>query len=77
MMKKFEINKVYQTRSPGDYDCVITCKIIARTDKTVTIFDLFEKKSKTFRLKIWNNIEQFRPWGSYSMCPVLTADREI
>jgi hypothetical protein len=76
-MKQFQVNKEYQTRSPGDYDCIITCKIVARTNKTVTVLDIFDKKLKTFRLKIWNDTEQFRPWGSYSMCPILTADKEI
>jgi hypothetical protein len=69
-MSKFDIGKTYFTRSVGDYDCIIRATIAKRTACTITTTD-----GKTFRLAAWNGVEQFKPWGSYSMCPAINADR--
>jgi hypothetical protein len=29
------------------------------------------------RVKVWNGVEQVKPWGTYSMAPIVSADREI
>lgn len=67
---KFETGKTYQTRSIGDSDCIIRATIARRTAKTVTTAE-----GKTFRTTEYNGVEQFKPWGSYSMAPILSADK--
>lgn len=67
---KFEAGKTYQTRSPGDLDCVIRETIARRTTKTVTTAG-----GKTYRVGEYNGCEFFRPWGAYSMAPIMRAER--
>ena len=70
-MITFEPGKFYSTRSACNYDCIITARIIKRTAKTVTAE--VEGKVKTFRPGIYDGAEYIRPWGSYSMAPILRA----
>ena len=72
MTKTFEAGKTYSTRSICDHDCIFRFTILARTAKSVTI----EVHGKTVRrgLSIWQGVEQFKPFGSYSMCAVIGAD---
>ncbi len=70
-MQQFMIGKTYFTRSPGDHNCVVRATIVKRTAKTITT-----DKGETFRVKVWNDVEQFLPWGSYSMSPAIRADKE-
>jgi hypothetical protein len=67
---KFELGKTYKTRSICDHNCIISATIVKRTKKTVTLQD-----GKTFRISEYRGIEQFRPWGSYSMAPILSAEK--
>ena len=69
-MIKFEAGKTYQTRSIGDADCIIRETIAKRTAKTVTTAG-----GKTFRVGEYNGSEFIRPWGSYSMAPIIRAER--
>lgn len=69
---KFEAGKTYQTRSICDADMKITATIARRTAKTVTTTE-----GKTFRVSEYQGVEQFKPWGSYSMAPILSADKTI
>ncbi len=72
-MTKFQIGKTYFTRSICDSEMIISATISKRTAKTVTTDD-----GKTFRLvNTYSKNEGFRPWGNYSMAPVITSDREI
>jgi hypothetical protein len=71
-MIKFEAGKTYQTRSPGDSNCVIRETIAKRTAKSVTT-----ASGKTFRVTEWDGAETFRPWGSYSMAPAMSASRLV
>jgi hypothetical protein len=73
-MTCFEIGKTYATRSICDYDCIFSFKILARTAKTITT----NVSGETVRrgLSTWNEIEQFKPFGNYSMCAVISADRK-
>lgn len=64
----FEVGKTYTTRSICDSECLIRATIIRRTAKTVTL-----ASGKTFRLSVYRDVEQFRPWGNYSMSPVIDA----
>lgn len=68
-MTTFEVGKTYATRSICDHDCVISATITKRTAKTVTT-----DAGKTFRVSTYRDVEQFKPWGSYSMAPIIGAD---
>ena len=72
-MDRFEAGRTYTTRSIGDHDCIITARIVKRTDKTVTAE--VDGKVKNFRIKVWfdGTCEFFSPWGSYSMAPCMRA----
>lgn len=66
-MMKFEAGKTYSTRSICDHDCVISVTIEKRTAKTVTTGD------RTFRVAEYDGAEFIKPWGSYSMAPIIRA----
>ena len=76
-MTKFETNKTYKTRSVCDHNCIISVTIAKRTAKTVTLTNDkttdIESRGKTYRLREWNNVETFAPWGTYSMSPLIRA----
>lgn len=79
--KSFEVGTTYQTRSIGDHNCIWTFQVIARTARFVTL------KSDSFRngtdgndtarvcVRTYQDTECCSPFGSYSMAPVLMADR--
>lgn len=73
MTAQFQVGKTYATRSICDYDTVHSFSILNRTAKSVTV----NVHGKIVRrgLSIWNGIEQFKPFGSYSMCAVISADK--
>jgi len=71
-MKKFEAGKTYTTRSICDHDCVISVTIEKRTAKTVTA--TVRGESKTFRVAEYDGAEFIKPWGSYSMAPIINAN---
>lgn len=77
-MKKFEVGKRYYTRSICDHNCIWRYEVIARTEKTVTLKDEYRQIRK-FRISVIPNpeTESCKPLGTYSMCPILTADREV
>ncbi len=72
-MAKFETGKTYFTRSVCDHDCIITLDVISRTAKTIKART--NRGEQTFRISEYEGVEQVRPWGNYSMCPILGADR--
>lgn len=83
---KFETGKTYTTRLITSHDSIISFYVIKRTDKTVTVTGDFmdtyaaeRQAPHTMRLslKLGQDVETFRPWGSYSMCPVVSADRPL
>lgn len=81
-IKKFEVGKVYFTRSYIDYDYYYDdYEIISRTDKSMVIKYNEKSGSYTRRKKIYihGGKEYCLPCGDWSMCPVLTADnvREV
>jgi hypothetical protein len=71
-MNQFQIGRTYSTRSICDYDCVFSFTILGRTAKTVTT----QIHSKIVRrgLSLWDGVEQFSPYGRYSMAPIVGAD---
>jgi hypothetical protein len=70
---QFEVGKTYATRSICDHDCIFSFTILARTAKTVTV----EVHGKTVRrgVSAYAGIEQFKPFGNYSMCAIITAEK--
>ena len=71
---KFEVGKIYYYRFIGDSDLTVKCKITKRTAKTITFIDLDEDKTYTKRIRESFGVE-FVSIASYSMAPVLFADR--
>jgi len=81
---KFETGKTYSTRLITNHDSIISFYVVKRTEKTVTVMGDFmdtcaikRKAPHTMRLKLWQEVETFKPWGQYSMCPIVSADRKL
>jgi hypothetical protein len=70
-VKTFEAGKTYTTRSVCDHDCIISVTIEKRTAKTVTA--KVRGEVKTFRVAVYDGAEFIKPWGSYSMTPIVRA----
>ena len=69
-MTKFETGKTYYTRSVADYDTIVRVTVAKRTDKTIVT-----AAGDRLRINVWQGVEQVKPWGSYSMAPIVGADR--
>lgn len=74
-MNTFEPGKTYSTRLITDSSQEATIEVISRTAKTLKANTNFGPK--TLRIFMWRDIEHVRPWGSYSMCPIISADRIV
>jgi hypothetical protein len=72
MTNQFQVGRTYASRSICNYDCIFSFTILARTAKTVTT----QVHGKAVRrgLNVWNGVEQFKPFGNYSMCAIVGAD---
>ena len=70
-MNKFEAGKTYSTRSICDSDSSVTVEVISRTAKTIKAKTCFGVK--TLRVSEWQGVEFVKPWGSYSMAPIVRA----
>jgi hypothetical protein len=66
----FEAGKAYTTRSIGDADCIIRLTVERRTAKSIVTTE-----GKRLRIEVFCGVERVRPWGRYSMAPVISADR--
>lgn len=71
MSKSFEAGKSYSTRSICDSECIISVHVASRTAKTVKM-----RNGKVLRIGSYliDGAEFIKPWGSYSMCPIITAE---
>ena len=69
-MTRFETGKTYYTRSVADYDTIVRVTVAKRTDKTIVT-----ALGDRLRINVWNDVEQVKPWGSFSMAPIVSADR--
>lgn len=67
-MKTFQAGQTYQTRSICDADCIIRVTVASRTAKTVKTAE-----GKTLRVGVYDDAEFVKPWGSYSMAPIVRA----
>ena len=68
MTIQFSPGQTYSTRSICDHDCIISVKVVKRTAKTITTTE-----GKTFRIGVYDGAEFVKPWGSYSMAPIMRA----
>jgi hypothetical protein len=73
-MTKFQVGRTYETRSIADHDCIHSFEILARTDKTVTV-KVYGNTVKR-GIQVRDDVEQFKPFGTYSMCAVIRANKE-
>lgn len=69
-MKHFEVGKSYSTRSVCDHNCIITVRVAARSAHFITTT---EGKRLKVTVSRYDGAETVKPWGSFSMCPVLSA----
>lgn len=67
-MTKFETGRTYSTRSVCDHECIISVTVARRTAKTIVTTD-----GKRFRVGEYDGSEYVKPWGSYSMAPIVRA----
>lgn len=72
-MTQFQIGTTYYDRSICDHNCIFKFTILARTAKTITT--TVSGKIVKRGLSVYNGVEQFKPFGSYSMCAIVSADR--
>ena len=72
---QFETGKTYFTRSSCDWDCIYDFTITRRTAKSVWIMKDGEEVRRSVYL--YDGVERFRPFGTYSMCAIISADREL
>jgi hypothetical protein len=68
--KTFKAGAAYATRSICDHDCWMRVTVLSRTAKTVTT------NRGVHRISFYDGVEQIKPWGNYSMCPIIGADDE-
>ena len=72
-MTKFETGKTYIYKFYGDHDLEVRCKVIKRTEKTITYVELDENKTCTRRIRETFGVECVSI-ASYSMAPTLYAN---
>ena len=69
---RFEVGKTYYTRSICDHDTVFKITIARRTEKSI-----WTTEGKQLRVAPnWEGNESVKPFGTYSMCAIISADRE-
>ena len=72
-MLKFEVGKTYATPSICDHECIFSFTVVARTAKTVTLEKIHGHTNVRRGLSLYEGEEQFKPFGSYSMCAIIGA----
>jgi hypothetical protein len=84
---EFEVGQIYACRSIGDWNCIWTFKVVARTAKFVTLDDSqdpgilrslgIDRGDGTVRVGVsrYQGVERCSPIGRYSFSPTLTADK--
>ncbi len=72
-MNKFQVGKSYACRSIGDYDLIYSFTVLDRTAKTLTVKvrgNIVKRRMATYP---GDTMEHFKPFVTYSMCPVVYA----
>ncbi len=73
-MTTFQIGKTYTTRSACDYNTIFAWTVTARTAKRLTLEDRHGNTAQR-GIYFWNGIEHCKPAGTFSMCPIINAER--
>lgn len=71
----FTVGVTYVMRSACDHQMRKLYTVVGRSAKFVTVEDS-DGKRKRVGVRVHRGVECCLPWGSYSMAPVLHADRE-
>ncbi len=73
----FEVGRTYRDRSAGDHNCIFELTVISRTAKQITLAECLGDKNVTRGVYVdERGVERCKPFGTYSMCTVISADRE-
>jgi hypothetical protein len=72
----FEVGKTYYARSLCDHDCVYRFEIMKRTEKSVWV-KYFDRVTRRSIYRDYDGHEACNPHGTYSMSPILSANKEI
>ena len=71
-IKKFEVGKLYKSRTGQNQPSAMTLKAVNRTEKTVTFSD-----GKTFSLALDNGIEFVRSFSGSTFSRVFSAADQV
>lgn len=74
---KFEVGKTYQVRSLGDWDCIFSFEVLARTTKFVTLRHGNASGTLRVGVSVRDGVETAKPFGTYSMCATIRANQEL
>lgn len=69
----FEPGKTYYDRSLCDHECIFSFTIANRAAKTIRT--KVQGKMVSRRITVVDGVEQFKPFGTYSMCAIVRADK--
>lgn len=67
-MIAFKVGSTYTTRSACDHECIFSLTVASRTAKTIKTTE-----GKTLRIAEYDGAEFVKPYGSYSMAPIIRA----
>lgn len=76
-IKQFQVNKKYSMTSACDSNCKWVYEVVKRTDKSVWLKSVDAFEPSRFLIRVWDGVEHCRPKGSYSMCPILGAEKLV
>jgi hypothetical protein len=76
---RFEVGKSYYGRWVTNSDSIVAFRVVSRTEKSIRVDMLTgdEEKGKQLRITEYEGAENVSPLGSYSMAPIVSADREL
>lgn len=75
---QFKAGKIYWYRWIGDSNLVSKWKVTRCTANSVWAIEIgWDNPPKRFKIHTYEGCEFFRPFGNYSMCPSVRADREV
>ena len=77
LVNRFQVGKKYGHRWIGDSDLFTTYTVISRTKSFIQLAE--SEPGRSFKVKIHNyeGSERCFPRGKYSMCPILSDEREV
>lgn len=74
METRFEVGKTYTTRSICDHNCIYSYLVVKRTAKQIHLRTQGKDTVKR-GIYIYEGVEHCKPEGTYSMCPVINANK--